>query len=60
MIIKTLDRDKVEAMTGYRPFTTFFEDFSTAEAFGADAVKGTYNRAFKEWKMFQRYKGIIL
>ena len=50
MITKTLDRDTVEAMTGYRPFTTFFEDFSIAEVFGVDAVRETYNRAFKEWK----------
>lgn len=55
MIIKTLDRDKVEAMTGYRPFTTFFEDFSTAEAFGVNAVRETYNRAFKEWKSDYKY-----
>lgn len=55
MKIKTLDRDAVEAMTGYRPFTTFFEDFSMAEAFGADAVRETYNRAFKEWKSNYKY-----
>ena len=55
MIIKTLDRDTVEAMTGYRPFTTFFEDFSMAEAFGVNAVKETYNRAFKEWKSDYKY-----
>lgn len=55
MIIKTLDRDTVEAMTGYRPFTTFFEDFSMAEAFGVNAVRETYNRAFKEWKSNYKY-----
>lgn len=30
--------------------TTFWEDFSIADAFGIDAVKDTYNRAFKMWK----------
>lgn len=55
MKIKTLDRDAVEAMTGYRPFTTFFEDFSIAENFGASAVRETYNRAFKEWKSDYKY-----
>lgn len=55
MIIKTLDRDFVEAQTGYRPFTTFYEDFSIADAFGLDAVKDTYNRAFNEWKSNYKY-----
>jgi hypothetical protein len=55
MKIKTLDRDKVEAMIGYRPFTTFYEDFSIAEAFGSDAVKETYNRVFEEWKSDYKY-----
>ena len=29
---------------------TFFMDFSIADVFGANAVKDTFNRAFKEWK----------
>ena len=55
MKVKTLDRDKVEAMTGYRPFTTFFEDFSIAEPFGADAVRETFTRALNEWKTDYKY-----
>jgi hypothetical protein len=43
------------AQTGYESFTTFFEDFTIAEKFGVDAVKGTYNRAFKEWKDNYKY-----
>lgn len=34
-----LDPDVVEAECGYRPFTTFWEDFSIAEGFGRKAVK---------------------
>lgn len=30
--------------------TTFWQDFTIADAFGAEAVKDTYNRAFKEWR----------
>lgn len=30
--------------------TTFWQDFSIADKFGIDAIKDTYNRAFKEWK----------
>ena len=30
--------------------TTFWQDFSIADAFGIPAVKDTYNRAFNEWK----------
>ena len=32
--------------TGYKCFTTFFEDFTIAEKFGLNAVKDTFNRAF--------------
>lgn len=37
-------------MSGYEPKTTFFTDFTIADAFGAKAVQDTYNRAFAEWK----------
>ena len=36
--------------TGYRPKTTFWQDFTIADAFGPDAVRDTYRRAFREWK----------
>lgn len=39
----------IEAMTGYKPKTTFYMDFSIADRFGANAIKDTYNRAMKEW-----------
>lgn len=35
---------------GYKLTTTFFDDFTIADAFGIDAVKDTFKRAFKEWK----------
>lgn len=35
---------------GYEAKTTFWEDFSIADHFGIDAIKDTFNRAFKEWK----------
>ena len=47
MPIKTWN---IEAMTGYVPQTTFYEDFSIADQFGLDAIKDTFNRAFKHWK----------
>lgn len=40
---------------GYEAKTTFWEDFSIADRFGIDAVKDTYNRAFKEWKNNYEY-----
>lgn len=40
----------IEEMTGYKPKTTFYQDFSIADMFGADAIKDTYKRAFNEWK----------
>ena len=35
--------------------TTFWSDFSIADAFGVDAIKDTYKRAFEEWKNDYRY-----
>lgn len=40
----------IEEMTGYKPKTTFWEDFSIAEAFGKSAIQDTYRRAFLDWK----------
>ena len=37
-------------MIGYEEKTTFWDDFSTADAFGTIAIKDTFNRAFNEWK----------
>ena len=30
--------------------TTFWSDFTIADAFGTKAIKDTFNRAFKHWK----------
>ena len=35
---------------GYKPITTFWDDFSIADRFGISAIKDTYKRAFEEWK----------
>lgn len=40
----------IEAETGYKPITTFWQDFSIADRHGAAAVKDTFRRAFKEWR----------
>ena len=50
--VKTWD---IEKMTGYKPRTTFYEDFSIADHFGSlevreTSVRDTYYRAFNTWK----------
>ena len=45
----------IESITGYKPITTFWDDFSIADKFGIEAIKDTYNRAFKEWKHDYKY-----
>ena len=40
----------IEVMTGYKPVTTFYEDFSIADAFGESAIVDTFDRAFQGWK----------
>ena len=44
--IGTIKVWNIEAMTGYKPRTTFYEDFSIADAFGGTAIRDTYCRAF--------------
>ena len=45
----------VKLSNGYEMTTTFFEDFRIAEAFGLDAVKETFNNAFKNWQFNHVY-----
>ena len=40
---------------GYETITTFGMDFTIADAFGIDAVKDTFKRAFAEWKSDYKY-----
>lgn len=35
--------------------TTFWQDFTIADAFGIKAIQDTFNRAFKEWKSNYKY-----
>lgn len=45
----------IEAITGYKPITTFWEDFSIAEKYGINEIKDTYERIFKGWKENYKY-----
>lgn len=38
-----------------RVSSTFFQDFTIAERFGASAVRETFGRAFGEWKSSAKY-----
>ena len=46
----TIKDCNIEAITGYKPRTSFYRYFSIADRFGEAAVKGTYQRAFSEWE----------
>lgn len=35
----------IEAITGYKPITTFYMDFSIADSFGIKAIEGTHKNA---------------
>lgn len=52
MKIKTWN---IEALTGYKPISTFYEDFSIADAFGEAAIRDTYKRAWKSWQSDYKY-----
>lgn len=46
----------IEALTGYQPKTTFWQDFEIAEMFGGEkGIRDTYKRAFREWKTNVEY-----
>lgn len=57
MITKIIKIPKwhIEEETGYKPFTTFWEDFSIADNYGLQAIQDTFNRAFEEWKGNYKY-----
>ena len=42
-------------MSGYQPKTTFWSDFTIADAFGQSAIQDTFNRAFNDWKNNTEY-----
>lgn len=42
-------------LNDYECTTTFWTDFSIADMFGVNAIKDTFDRAFKEWKNDYKY-----
>lgn len=52
MNIKTWN---IEELTGYKPISTFYEDFSIGERFTESGVSQTYHKIFREWKDDYRY-----
>ena len=52
---KNMKTWNIEALTGYKPITTFYEDFSIADMFGTKAIKDTYKRSFKAYSTDIKY-----
>ena len=52
MEIKTWN---IETMTGYKPFTTFYEDLSIADAFGTKAILETMRDIIQAWGHDYKY-----
>lgn len=48
-------KEMMKENCGYEAITTFWEDFSIADRFGANAVNDTYNRVMKEWEGNVKY-----
>lgn len=46
---------KILKLPGEKVTTTFWNDFTIADRFGINAVKETFNEAFKSWKNDYRY-----
>lgn len=45
----------IEEEMGYKPVTTFWQDFSIADQYGIYEIVDTFNRAFDEWKSDYKY-----
>lgn len=45
----------IEEETGYKPITTFWQDFSIADKYGVHEIVDTFNRTFDEWKSDYKY-----
>ena len=43
----------IESHTGYKPKTTYWQDFSVADKYGEKAVRDTYNRSMNDLKRFE-------
>lgn len=50
-----LENWTIEELTGYKPLTTFYTDFSIADKFGVNGIKSTYENAFRSWKNNYKY-----
>lgn len=50
-----LENWTIQELTGYKPITTFYTNFSIADKFGTEAIRNTYDRAFKGWKNNFKY-----
>lgn len=46
---------KIEEMTGYKPLTTSYMDFSIADHFGISAIKDTFNDLLNNFKNNYKY-----
>ena len=46
---------EMENLNGYETITTYYGDFTIAEAFGLDAVRDTYKKAVKDWAHNYKY-----
>lgn len=45
----------IEALTGYKPITTYYRDFSIADSFGKEAILETYEKAVQYAKLNYKY-----
>ena len=51
----TIEDWNIQELTGYKPFTTFYTDFSISEIFGIDSIVDTYNICLMNWKTNYKY-----
>lgn len=58
----TLPVWNIEETTGYKPQTTFWQDFCIADRFGLEAIRDTYNRSngFKDDPVYWTELSMVL
>ena len=53
--VMVMENWAIEEVTGYKPITTFYADFSIADEYGLSAIQDTFNRVFEDWKNNYKY-----
>lgn len=56
----TIKNWNIEELTGYKPITTYYTDFSIADKFGLHAIKDTFKRCIKNYINYKYLTELVM